>query len=116
MLYSATSGGLSWVHGLNLLKDHISCLDIKDFQWEKRDGKWRQKQVPLGEGMVDYPQFLKLVKQYNITGPMSMHFEYPLGGAQEGHKQLTIPKEEVLAAMKRDLLVLRSLRKEANIG
>jgi sugar phosphate isomerase/epimerase len=91
-------------------------MDMKDFIWEISGGKWRPKLVPLGEGMVDYPQFLKLVKQYNISGPMSMHFEYPLGGAENGKKEINIPGAEVLAAMKRDLTKLRQLLREANLG
>ncbi len=114
--HATAEGGMSWVHGLDLLKNHISSMDIKDFYWEKREGKWRHRQVPLGEGMVDFKQFFGLVRQYNITGPMSIHFEYPLGGAQEGNKQLTVPAEEVLAAMKRDLQTLRTMLREANIG
>lgn len=114
--HATLEGGLSWVHDLDLLRNHIRCLDMKDFIWEQRDGKWRQKQVPLGQGMVDYPQFLKLLKSYGITGPMSMHFEYSLGGVEDGKKEITIPGAEVLAAMKRDLHKLRQLLQEANMG
>jgi hypothetical protein len=35
---------------------------------------------------------------------VQLHFEYPgLGGAQNGDKKLTIPKQEVIDAMRRDL-------------
>ncbi len=114
--HATAEGGMSWVHGLDLLQKHIRCMDIKDFYWEKKEDKWRHRMVPLGEGMVDFKQFFGLVKKYAITGPISIHFEYPLGGAENGNKQLTIAKEEVLAAMKRDLQTLRNLLREANIG
>jgi sugar phosphate isomerase/epimerase len=114
--HATLEGGNSWVHDLDLLRHHIRCLDIKDFIWEKTNGKWQAKYVPLGDGMVDYPQFLKLLKTYNITGPMSIHFEYDLGGADEGKKEISIPRDQVLAAMKRDLLKLKQLRQEANFG
>jgi hypothetical protein len=44
-----------------------------------------------------------------------MHFEYPLGGAENGAKQITVPKEEVMNAMKRDLSKFRSMLSEAGI-
>jgi len=114
--HATAEGGMSWVNGLDLLKDHIHCMDIKDFYWDKTAGKWQHRLVPLGEGMVDFKKYFNLVKQYNITGPMSLHFEYPLGGADTGKKQITISREEVLNAMKHDLLTLRNMLKEADLS
>jgi L-ribulose-5-phosphate 3-epimerase UlaE len=91
-------------------------MDIKDFYWDKTDGTWKPKLVPLGDGMVDFKKYFKLVKQYNIKGPMSIHFEYPLGGAENGKKQIQVSKELVLDAMKRDLLVLRNMLKESALS
>ena len=113
--HATAEGGFSWIHGMDLLQAHIRCMDIKDFIWAKKDGKWRHQLVPLGEGMVDFKTYFKLVKQYNIPEVMSMHFEYPLGGAETGKRELTVPKEEVLAAMKRDLQTLRTMLQEAGL-
>jgi hypothetical protein len=41
--------------------------------------------------------------------------EYPLGGADNGKTSITIPKEEVFAAMKRDLQQLRTYLKDATM-
>jgi sugar phosphate isomerase/epimerase len=113
--HATAEGGVSWVQGLDLVKTHIRCMDIKDFHWDKPADKWLQKHVPLGTGMVDFARFFTLVKQYGITGPMSLHFEYPLGGADTGKKQITMAREEVLNAMKRDLSLLQGMLRDAGI-
>jgi len=56
-----------------------------------------------------------MLKEYNLDGPFSMHFEYPLGGVENGAKQITVPKEEVIKAMKRDLTKFRSMLTDAGI-
>jgi L-ribulose-5-phosphate 3-epimerase len=99
----------SWPLGLKLLKSHVRSMDIKDFIWSKGQNGWHAETVPLGEGMIDFKKFFKLLKEYTIQGPYSLHFEYALGGAESGAKSITIPKEEVFAAMKRDLQSLRTL-------
>lgn len=111
--HATLEGVNSWVLGLDLVQAHVRCMDIKDFVWAKQDGKWRAQIVPLGEGMVDFNKYFKLVKKYQIPEVMSMHFEYPLGGAETGKRELTLPKEQVLAAMRRDLQHLRALLQEA---
>ncbi len=76
--HAFVEGAQSWPLGLELLKDHIKCMVIKDFIWSLQDGKWRLKNVPVGEGMVDFEAYFKLVKAYGISGPISLHIEYPL--------------------------------------
>ncbi len=107
--HAVAEGGLSWVNGLDALKSHIKCMDMKDFIWVSKAGKWQQEQVPLGTGMVNFPQYIQHLKKYGISGPMSLHFEYNLGGAEHGKKSISIPKDDVLFAMKRDLQVLSGL-------
>ncbi|QMU30207.1 sugar phosphate isomerase/epimerase family protein [Adhaeribacter radiodurans] len=113
--HATAEGSASWVNDVDLLKNYIRCMDIKDFYWAKKEGKWEHQLVPLGEGMVDFKKYFSLVKQYGISGPLSVHFEYPLGGADQGKKQITIPKEEVFAAMSHDLQTLRAMLKEAGL-
>jgi L-ribulose-5-phosphate 3-epimerase len=115
IMHAQVEGGNSWQLGLKLLKSHIHTIDIKDFIWKKADTGWKTEVVPLGEGMIDYKKYLQLLKEYQLSGPFSMHFEYPLGGVENGAKQITIAKEEVLNAMKRDLVVFRRMLSEAGI-
>jgi L-ribulose-5-phosphate 3-epimerase len=106
----------SWPLGLSLIKSHVRTIDIKDFTWAKNDGKWTAVTVPLGDGAVDFKKFLTLIREYNIRGPFSMHYEYPIGGAEHGAKTITIKKEEILSAMKKDLTTFRKFLLEAGIG
>lgn len=115
ILHATVEGANSWPLGLNLLRSHIHTLDIKDFRWEKSNTGWKAQVVPLGEGMVDYQKYFSLLKEYNLKGPFSMHFEYPLGGAESGARKLTIPKEPVLGAMKRDIIKFRQMLSGAGL-
>ncbi len=114
--HATAEGGQSWIFDLDLLQNHIRCMDIKDFYWKKDGNVWKHELVPLGKGMVDFKKYFSLVKQYNISGPMSIHFEYDLGGADTGKKKISIAKEDVLAAMKRDLQTVRTLLQEAGLS
>lgn len=76
--HAIVEGAQSWTLGFDLLKEHIRCMAIKDFHWSDEDGRWRIKNVPMGEGMVDFKAYFGLVKEHNISGPMSLHIEYPL--------------------------------------
>ena len=54
-IYHATvEGANTWPVGLKLISPYIRSIDIKDFYWSKKDGKWISETVPLGEGMVDF--------------------------------------------------------------
>jgi sugar phosphate isomerase/epimerase len=107
--HAMVEGANSWPLGLKLLKSYIRTMDIKDYIWSKNEKGWRAETVPLGEGMVDFKKFFSLLKQHQIQGPFSLHYEFPLGGAENGAKTITIPKEDVFAAMKKDLTVLKQL-------
>ena len=115
ILHATVKSANTWPTGLKLLKPYIKSIDIKDFQKAKKDGKWMAEMVPLGDGLVDLKKYLSLLKQYDIRVPMSLHFEYPLGGAEHGSKTLTIPKEECIAVMKKDLSKLRDLIRETGL-
>lgn len=116
IMHAQVEGGNTWQLGLKLLKSHIHTIDIKDFIWRKTDGDgWKTQVVPIGEGMIDYKKYLQLLKEFGLDGPFSMHFEYPLGGVENGAKQITVPKEEVTKAMKRDLTKFRTMLSEAGI-
>ena len=101
--HGVVEGGMSWRNGLRLIQPHIKILAIKDFVWQKRDGGYAVQNVPLGEGMVDFKSYFALLKQSNINVPVSLHFEYPLGGAERGAFEINVDKKVVFDAMKKDL-------------
>ena len=107
--HAVVEGGLSWKNGLRLIHPHIKLLAIKDFVWTKKNDKYVVQDVPLGEGMVDFTTYFRLLKQYNIQVPVSLHFEYELGGAEHGQSKISVDNEVVFSAMKRDLGKLRAM-------
>ena len=74
--------------------------------WAAGNG-WRTRSVPLGMGMVDLPRLATALKDIHFSGPIEIQAEYPNGGADSAQDYITLPREQVLGAMKRDLLTLR---------
>jgi sugar phosphate isomerase/epimerase len=111
--HATVEGGLSWENGLRLIKYRIKTLVLKDFKWELTDGKWKTVNTPIGEGMVDFQRYFKILKEYKIDVPMILHMEYALGGAEAGASVLTLPKEDVFRAMQKDLHAIQELWERA---
>jgi sugar phosphate isomerase/epimerase len=74
--------------------------------WAAGNG-WRTRSVPLGMGMVNLPQLATALKDIHFSGPIEIQAEYPNGGADNAQDHISLPREQVLGAMKRDLLTLR---------
>lgn len=106
--HATVEGGYSWPRGMELLKPWIGNLVFKDFKWEKNDkGDWRAVSVPLGEGMVDWPKYFQLLKEWNVRGPVSVHYEYPVLTGKEKEMSKSKKTERTIEVMRKDLLTLR---------
>ena len=115
ILHATVEGANAWPIGLKLIKPYIKSIDIKDFQWAKKDGKWFAEIVPLGGGLVDYKSYLNALKLYGVNVPVSMHFEYSLGGAEHGATTLTIDRNDVIKSMQTDLNGFKALLRTAGL-
>ena len=111
--HAVAEGGHSWENGLKLLRPHIKGIVLKDFKWGVVNGKWKPVNVPIGEGMVDFDRYFKLLKKYKLKPPVSLHLEYDLGGAEKGKSTLSVDKKVVFDAMKRDLKTIQRLWQQA---
>ena len=111
--HAFVEGGYSWENGFELLKYQIKTIVLKDFKWGKVNGKWKAVNVPIGEGMVDFDKYFKLLKKNKIKPPVSLHLEYDLGGAEKGKTSLSLDKKIVFDAMKKDLGLIQKLWKQA---
>jgi sugar phosphate isomerase/epimerase len=92
--HATLEGGYSWPIQAKLMEPLLAIVSVKDFRWESRQG-WKAEWCPLGDGAVR-KDFFDSISKMHFTGPISMHFEYPLGKGKE-----------MIAAMKKDLAVLR---------
>lgn len=76
---ATAEGGVSgWEISLRLALPRLKAVTIQDFYWEKQDGKWQMVKCPLGQGMVDWPKFFRVLAQGNFTGPVTVDIAYPV--------------------------------------
>ncbi len=119
-------GNGTWALGLRAAGPYIAGISVKDTVMEKIPGSaaeagadsgrgasgmpngWRIRQVPLGEGLDNLPKLASVLKEIGFSGPCEIQAEYPNGGAESAQDKLSLPREQVLGAMKRDLKVLRA--------
>ena len=114
--HAQTEGGYSWLLGMKRVEPWIRTICIKDFVWGKdAKGTWHHQNVMLGEGMVSFDDFLKEYASLKIEAPISIHYEYDLGGAETGKKTTTMDPEKIYVMMKKDLDWFRSSLKKNNI-
>jgi sugar phosphate isomerase/epimerase len=116
--HATVEGGLGgWIDSFRLAESYIRGVAIKDFVWQKgARGNWDPSWVPLGQGMVRFPAFFSLLAKTKFNGPVQLHFEYPLGGADSGKRRLTLNREQVFSAMRRDLHQLRTYLSDAGLS
>lgn len=85
--HSFIEGGLNgWRVSLDVVLPRLKMVAVKDFHWEKQNGKWRTVWCPLGEGMVDWKAEFTAFAKAGFTGPISLHSEYP-GGEEDAAMQ-----------------------------
>ena len=115
--HATIEGGLGgWIASFRISGPHLRGIAVKDFVWAKdAKGAWREEWKPIGEGMVKFDQFFGMVAETDFNGPLQLHFEYPLGGANNGARTLTVPRDQVLATMKKDLSAVRGHLAQAGL-
>jgi sugar phosphate isomerase/epimerase len=117
--HATIEGGLGgWIESFKITGDYLRGIAVKDFAWEKDSkGKWKAAWKPLGQGMVHFGQFFDMVRDAKFAGPLQLHFEYALGGAEAGKKKdLTMSREEIFSAMKKDVGTLRGYLAAARLS
>lgn len=107
--HATVEGGVSWQVGLRLLHPWIRCLAIKDFKWVQTPGKATPENVPLGEGIANYSQFFPLLRELKVTGPLSLHLEYPPFERMRPPLPDAERRRAFAAGMPKDLAVLKDL-------
>lgn len=98
--HATVEGGLNvWRVSLDIVLPRLKMSAIKDFYWEKANGKWRNHWCPLGEGMVNWPAVFAEYAKAQYSGPLSLHLEYPGGDELSSiQKDLAFMRKQVDAA------------------
>jgi len=108
--HATVEGGLGgWINSTRLVGPMLRGVAFKDFRWEKdKSGAWRARWCALGQGMVNFRQFAKLLKEGGFQGPLQLHMEYEeVGDAHVGKPNMSIPKADFVRMCKQDLETLR---------
>ena len=131
--HATVEGGYGgWVDSTRLVMAQMRGIALKDFTWQQNKGRnthvdpfdkslgirdaWVPHWCPPGDGMVNLSGFFAILKEAGtFSGPVQLHFEYPLGGAENGKRTLTLPKQQVIDAMSRDLKFVRKAMQEQDL-
>src|SRR5215210_1384442 len=65
------------IPALEKLGSRVRSIHCKDATWSDRPGETWGREVPLGEGDVDFEAFLKTLKKIGFTGPLTIEREIP---------------------------------------
>lgn len=116
--HATVEGGLGgWIDSFRVAESYIRGIALKDFIWQKGTRQnWDPAWVPIGQGMVRFPTFFSMLVKTAFDGPVQLHFEYPLGGADAGKRQISVDRQQVFSAMRRDLHQLRSYLRDAGLS
>ena len=98
---ATAEGGVSgWEIALRLALPRLKAVALQDFTWAKATGSaWKMQLCPLGEGVVDWQAFFRILAEARFTGPISVHQEYRA--------------QDELGAMTKDLEFVRKQLKQA---
>jgi sugar phosphate isomerase/epimerase len=114
--HATVESGQTWPMLLKLLLPYTKVIIAKDFRWEQTtEKKWKPENCPLGTGMVDFDSYFNKVKQAQIPGPISLHLEFPLGGADKGKRSLAWPRDYVLSIMEKEVETLKYMLQKAEL-
>jgi sugar phosphate isomerase/epimerase len=109
--HATVEGGFGgWMNSTRLAAALMRGIAVKDFVFAKNEkGEWRPQWCPLGQGMVNLPKFFSIVRESGFQGPIQIHYEYKMGGADTGQKKITIEKSQVVEMLREDLNYLRGI-------
>ncbi|GAB4220274.1 MAG: sugar phosphate isomerase/epimerase [Acidobacteriota bacterium] len=105
--HAVAEGGSAWPVDFRRVEDRTHTLVVKDFRWKTGPEGLQAEDCPLGEGVTPFRRFFTSCLPRTFAGPITLHLEYDLGGAEHGARTLTRDAALVQSAMRRDLQVLR---------
>lgn len=101
-------GDAGWRSAFGVVAPRLFMIAIKDVYWEKTAKGWRQVNCPLGEGMVNWTRYFRMLADAKFHGPLSLHLEYDLPGGPPEKLQ-----DSIVAAATKDLAFVRARLAEA---
>jgi sugar phosphate isomerase/epimerase len=104
--------GSGWEIASHLVMPRLKMIAVKDFRWtEQSPHRLAPVTCKMGEGMVPWSEFFKILATSDFHGPISLHDEYQIPGVTDDQgrslSRETVP--QVMAAAKENLDYLKSL-------
>jgi len=65
-------GKEDWGYGVQLLREHVANVHIKNVSWLREGGAWKWRWDGLRRGMVDWPQLFRLLADAGYRGMFAM--------------------------------------------
>jgi len=98
--YAMAQGGPVGFHTLlRMTMPRLKMVTARDCYWNKDGAEWKLVECPLGEGMMDWPQFFATLAKARFTGPISVQPGYaPKDDLAAIRKDLAFLKKQVAAA------------------
>jgi sugar phosphate isomerase/epimerase len=109
--------GEDWVMGLAMIRDYLSVVGVKDAFYAPQPPGRTPRYIPcfgkVGEGCVNWPLCLSLLRKFRFNGPLTVHTEYSFDESiirQVGYAETSPPNleqwaKEDAAYLRRALLV-----------
>jgi sugar phosphate isomerase/epimerase len=117
--HATVEGGLGgWINTAKLTMPMMRGIALKDFLWAKSStGDWEPEWKPIGEGMVRFSSFFRILRGNRFNGPVQLHFEHAgLGGAEHGKSKITISRAEFIEITRRELNRVREMMRETGLA
>jgi sugar phosphate isomerase/epimerase len=64
-------GKEDWEYGLDLLRDYVANVHIKNASWVRKQGQWTWQWDGLQQGMVEWPQLFRLLAARGYRGMLA---------------------------------------------
>lgn len=113
--HAVVEGSSSWINTLHLISKNIGSIALKDFTWNIQNGKAKTINLPLGEGLVNFKQFFKILKEKNINVPLTLHIEYPLLEKDEEKLSLLEQQKIIVQKIRKDVKFIKDMEMEVKI-
>ena len=65
-------GKEDWEYGIDLLREHLANVHIKNASWVRQSGNWTWQWDGLQQGMVEWPQLFRLLDARGYRGMLAM--------------------------------------------
>lgn len=115
MMVEGSLGG--WRQGLDLLRDRISIVGVKDFGWREQveggtgGGRWSPCLVPLAEGSVPWDEVFAILRDFGFAGIVTLASAYQ---SSQARNPLSVP--QVVEQTRADLAFVRARMQSASVS